>query len=78
MKFLSETEFSSLLGQRPFFWIQRMGKMLSRQHVRRKAKKTRRALLNLGPHLLQDLGFDPKGCPLKPNWFEKFKYDRWQ
>lgn len=78
MKFFRKTEFSSSLGQKPFFWIKRMEEMLKRHRARRKAEKSLRELLRLGPHLLQDLGFDPKGHPLKPNGLEKIDYDRWQ
>jgi hypothetical protein len=78
MKFFRKTEFSSSLGQKPFFGIKRMEEMLNRHRARRKAEKNLCELLKLGPHLLQDLGFDPKGQPLKPNGPEKIVYDRWQ
>ena len=67
MKFFTNTEFGALLGQTPASWIKRLEELAVRQRVRRTADKNRRELLRLGRHLLQDLGFDQKGCPLAPD-----------
>ena len=67
MRFLRKAESTPLMKQKLFYGIAWMEEILSRQQVKRQAKKTRRELLKLGPHLLNDLGLNSKGYPLKPN-----------
>jgi hypothetical protein len=42
-----------------------MKEIRNHRHVHRNAEKSRHELIKLGPHLLNDLGFDSKGYPLK-------------
>ena len=71
MRISRKTTSGLLTEKAPFFWIKRAEELLSRQRIRRKAEKNRSGLLRLGRHLLQDLGFDPQGCPLRPDQVEK-------
>jgi len=71
MKFFTKTKFRSLLGLTPASWIDRIKEMSNRQRARRRAEKSRRELLRLGHHLLQDLGFDQKECPLVPDCMKR-------
>ncbi len=64
MKFFRATKISSLLGQAHLLWVRKMKKILKHEHIRRKTEKNQRELLKMGNHLLRDLGFDAKGCPL--------------
>ncbi len=41
---------------------------LIRIHHRRQKHLNQRQLISLGDHLLRDLGFDPSGRPLAPDW----------
>jgi hypothetical protein len=67
MKLFSRTKSSLLPGRMSFDWIKRAEERLKRRRIRRKAEKNRHELRKLGHYLLQDLGFDSRGCLLKPN-----------
>lgn len=68
MRYSRKVESKPSATQRLFYGIEAwMDEIRNRQQVKRQAKKNRRELLKLGPHLLKDLGLNSKGYPIKSN-----------
>jgi hypothetical protein len=64
MRYSRKVESKPLMMKKILFGIE---EILNRQQVKQQAKKNRRKLLKLGPHLLNDLGLNSKGYPIKPS-----------